>query len=304
MLKLPNKIHIRIIFFLGLTLLLSACGRPKGILTQAKMVDVITDLHTLDGSLAAKEIMPYDFETKSKYYNSVLKKYGITAAEFDSSVVWYTKNPKKYERVYEKVFVRLTSLDEDIKKGKFHPVDSTELRKIRTEIWSNPVGYSFSKDSARTRLHFITTNKSLMLGDVYILRFRHFIAPTDSSSNPYIVFRIHYLNGKIDSVFTHTYNDSLTRRYTLRLKAYRKLKISNISGELLGSTAYKGDFNARIDSISLVRVYDPQKQDSLRVVVRKADPEKYPVPPAIEAIKKQADSIRTTTTDSLKKSVE
>ena len=268
---------IRIVLVFACLFLLASCdSRPKGVLSQEDMTNIITDLHQLDGSLAAKSISSGQFNEKSKYYNSVLKKYRITQAQFDSSVVWYTKNPKKYERIYENVFIQLTALDEDIRKGKYHSVDSTELKKLKINLWSKRFRYELTKDSARTRLHFNVTNKSLLFGDVYILKFKHFIAPRDSSKNPHVVFRIHYANGKVDSVFTKTYNDSLTRRYTIRLSALKKLRIKSLSGELLGSSVYKGTFKATIDSISLVRVYDPKLQDSLRRVVQKANRKKPP----------------------------
>ncbi|MHB9142917.1 MAG: hypothetical protein ACYC25_13680, partial [Paludibacter sp.] len=49
------------------------------------------------------------------------------------------------------------------------------------------------------------------------------------------------------------------------------LKIKSISGELLGSSKFKGTFNATLDSISLTREYNALKLDSLHKVVQKAD---------------------------------
>lgn len=274
-----NKITFQIIFVIGIILLFTACnGRPEGVLNKSEMTDILVEMHKLDGSLDAKGILYNQTGEKDKYYKSILDKYEITQVEFDSSVVWYTKNPKKFTKIYDEVFVRLTEMDEEIKKGKYHPVDSIEFYTVKTNLWNKPTRYVFSKDSARSRLDFEINDSSLLFGDVYTLRFLQQIAPKDSSVNQHILFCINYSNGKVDSVYQKAHNDSLLRSYTFRVPVQKKLKIKSISGALLGSSAFKGTFNAKIDSISLVRTYRSDLQDSLRKVVEKVDPKKYKFP--------------------------
>ena len=272
--KISNKLIVAFIF--ATVLILSSCdGRPKNVLSASKMADVLTDMHKLEGSLEAKGISYNQFDLKSKYYNSILEKYDITAAQFDSSVVWYTKNPKKFEKIYEDVNGQLTQLQTDVQKGKYHYVDSIELRKIKINIWNKPIKYIYTKDSTRTKLAFEIKEDNLKFGDVYELKFKQTIAKADSCKNRHILLCINYSNGKIDSVYQKAYHDNIERKYTIHFPAKRKLKIKSISGELLGSSAYKGTFNAKTDSISLIRFYDPKLQDSLRIVVQKADPKNY-----------------------------
>jgi hypothetical protein len=285
MLNQRNNIFCRFIFILGIILILTACeSNPKGVLSQNEMADILTDLHKTDGTLFEKGYQYGHYPDKIPYYKFILKKHGITQAIFDSSLVWYTKNPMKFDKVYTKVLANLTKEDTEIKRGKYHPVDSAELAMMKINIWNKGKKYNYTKDSTRTRLDFEITNKNLLLGDVYILRFLQRIAPKDSCTKQHIVLRINYTNGKSDSVYAVAHNDSLLRRYTLRLAAKRKLKIKSVSGELLGSKAYKGKFNVTLDSISLIRRFNGVKQDSLRKVVDRADsvlyhklPKKTPV---------------------------
>lgn len=270
--KQSTKNIYQLIFVIGFFLLFSGCsGRPEGVLNKSDMTDILVEIHKLEGSLDAKGLSYNQAGEKDNYYKSILEKYEITQAEFDSSVVWYTKNPKRFSKIYDEVFVRLTALDEEIKKGKYHPVDSIEYFTVKNNLWNKPSRYVFSKDSVRSRLDFEINDSSLLFGDVYTLRFLHQIAPMDSSVNQHILFRINYANGKVDSVYQKAYNDSLLRRYTFHVPVQKKLKIKSISGALLGSSAFKGVFNAKIDSISLVRTYRSDLQDSLRKVVEKAD---------------------------------
>jgi len=288
MLNLLNKFITRSVLVLGIILLMTACsGRPKGVLSQSKMTAVLTDLHKLDGYLFEKGYQYNHFEDKTPYYHFILQKYGITESEFDASLVWYTKNPKTFERIYDQVLVNLTELDNIVKSGKFHPVDSAALAKMKINIWNKSTKYKLTKDSTRTRLHFEITDNNLMLGDVYVLRLLQQIAPEDSSAKQHVVLRINYVDGKSDSAYADSHNDSLTRRYYFRLPALRKQKIKSVSGELLGSKEYKGKFNAMLDSISLFREFNGLKQDSLRKVINKAD-SVYKA----KKLKLQLDSIR------------
>lgn len=275
--KLPSKFIRQTIFFIGIVLLFAACeGRPKGVISQGEMVNVLTDIHKLDASMAVRGINYGQFDVKNEYYVSVLHKYGITQAQFDSSVVWYSRNPKSFDRIYDKVIHNLTDLQTDINKGKYHKIDSTELRKVRYTIWNKRYKYVLTEDSARTHLDFNIPDQNFMLGDIYTLRFLQKIAPADSSENKLIRFQINYVNGRIRGVIKKVQADGITRRYTLRIASIHPYKIKSISGELLGNSGYKGKQNVTVDSISLTRTFDSTKQDSLLKVLQKADPTHYP----------------------------
>ena len=281
--NLPNKFFIRFVILSGFTLLLFACGnKPRGVLNQSQMTYVLTEMHKTDAVLLEKGLAYGHYANKAPYYRFIFKKYGITQAQFDSSLVWYTKNPREFDNIYDRVLVDLTSLQKEVKNGKYHPVDTFDLTKMRTNIWNKRIRYSLTKDSVRTHLDFEIKDNNLTYKDVYVLRFLQQIAPDDSCSKPKIVFRINYANGKTDSVYRTAFNDSLLRRYTFRFQAFRKLKIKSVSGQLLASKKFRGKQEVLIDSISLFREFNAKKQDSLRLVVEQAVPGYKPPKAAVE----------------------
>jgi hypothetical protein len=234
--------NLRIKFFsqfaviVSILLIFAACSnRPKGVLDQEDMVNLLTDMHKLDGALVERGLMFSNDTTKTKYYNFIFAKYNITKANFDSSLVWYTKKPQEFNNIYNKVLINLSLQEKEVKSGKYHFIDSVELAKVKSELWRRRNKYELTKDSTRTKLDFEVVDPSLLYGDVYILRLLLRIAPEDSCTKQHIVLRLNYLNGKVDSAFAVAHHDSLLRRYTIKLPATRKLKIKSISGELLGS---------------------------------------------------------------------
>ena len=260
-------------------LLLPACSnRPKGTLGAGQMANILTDLHKLDGTLAVQGI---DRAPESAhYYEAILEKHRTTQAAFDSSLLWYTRNPKRFEKVYIKVVDNITNWEKEIAGGKYHPVDTGSVAGqpafALTHLWDKPLQYRLTGDSARTGLDFEFENDSLLLGDVYILSCLQRIAPGDSAETRRAQLCINYLNGKTDTLSTALHNDIILRRITFYMHAKDTLRIRSVSGTLLSGSGYMGKQNVCIDSIFFVRRYDPLMQDSLRSLVETNDTTKIP----------------------------
>ena len=93
------------IFLLASCLTACQVKRPKVVISDAKMENVLYDYHI---AKAMGEEVPYtDGYKRVLYIESVFKKHGITQAEFDSSMVWFTRNPEVLTKIYEKVNARL-----------------------------------------------------------------------------------------------------------------------------------------------------------------------------------------------------
>jgi len=81
--------------------------RPGGILSSREMRDVMVDLHKTDALLQTASVPYNNLEVRAIYYAQVLEKHGITQAEFDSSLVWYTAHPQLFDKIYPKVLKQL-----------------------------------------------------------------------------------------------------------------------------------------------------------------------------------------------------
>ena len=90
----------RIILFL-LTILLIACSnRPKEVLTDKKMEDLLYDLYVAEGEVTTNyPIFGTDSLRKETLFNSVLAKHKVTKTELDASIDWYSDNLDKYAKI-------------------------------------------------------------------------------------------------------------------------------------------------------------------------------------------------------------
>ena len=96
--------------------MLFSCAIDKGkpVIPEDKMVEILTDYY-LTQATVSDYILPKG-ETKVMYYCGVLDRHGVSEAEFDSAVSWYTKNFDVYETVYERVLANLTAKRDSVEK--------------------------------------------------------------------------------------------------------------------------------------------------------------------------------------------
>ena len=97
---------IKILCFIFACMSMIAC-RPRDVLSNSKMRDVLYDLHRMDGAIQTAGYNYGHNQELAAYSQSVLDKHGITQAEFDSSLVWFTDNPQIFNKIYPKVIARL-----------------------------------------------------------------------------------------------------------------------------------------------------------------------------------------------------
>lgn len=134
--KTSQPVHKRIIhyslFIILCAAVFTAC-RPRNILSPKQMEDIFVDLHTAEGMIEISGLNYGQDERLKGYFQSVLDKHGITQAQFDSSLVWYTSNPVIFEKIYPKVVERLEKQAEDAKNAEQAAKEAEQAAKTQKE---------------------------------------------------------------------------------------------------------------------------------------------------------------------------
>ena len=115
--------------------------RPRYILSNKEMRDVLYDLHRMDGALQVAGYTNGHTQEQAAYYKSVLDKHGVTQSQFDSSLVWFTDNPQIFNKIYPKVVSRLQAdmdheemlRDERMKKHRTKRKEREEAKEKNPE---------------------------------------------------------------------------------------------------------------------------------------------------------------------------
>ena len=105
-LSVKRSVSVTVCILSVLTVLFSGC-RPRGILHSWEMRSVLVDLHKTDALLQVSGLHHGHDEAENIYYAMVLEQHGITQAQFDSSLVWYTAHPQLFDKIYPRVLKQL-----------------------------------------------------------------------------------------------------------------------------------------------------------------------------------------------------
>ena len=88
--------------------------KPEGLLTQDEMVAVLTDIHLIEGARTGLVIMGDSVGGVNEHYKAFFEKHNVTQAQYDSSFVYYSKNPVVFDKIYERVIENLSLIEAEI----------------------------------------------------------------------------------------------------------------------------------------------------------------------------------------------
>lgn len=138
-----NRLHRYSVVLLLVALLVTCSKVPDGILSEKKMQAVQVDMQLAEAmiNLDSKEFP--DNAHKEALYQSVFRKYGITQAEYDSSLVWYGRHLDIYMKVYDRVLADLNKRQKALGdvQASAAPVskqDSVDIWPRRTSLRLEP----------------------------------------------------------------------------------------------------------------------------------------------------------------------
>ncbi len=82
---------------------------PEGVVSEKAMIEILAEMHTADAYFNVTN--GYECDTLigeiAYTYNQIFERYGVTKETFDKSLDYYSKNPKKFREMYEKVVLKL-----------------------------------------------------------------------------------------------------------------------------------------------------------------------------------------------------
>lgn len=101
---------------LFIAIFLSACSKdediPVYVLSEEKLVPILIDLHICESDVA--HTVPNKEEGILLYLareKSIMRKHGVRQGQVDSTINWYSKHPKQFKAVYEKVIDSMVVLE-------------------------------------------------------------------------------------------------------------------------------------------------------------------------------------------------
>jgi hypothetical protein len=257
---------------------LSSCGKeiPDEIIQPSKMEKILYDYHlTMGMSDNSKNT---EKEARKKY---IFQKHGITAADFDSSMVWYTRESqelmsiyenlnKRFKREYEHV-ERLLESREEANTRSFASGDTVDVWMKENILW-------FTKSPLNNRLTFeIKADSTFHPKDAFDWNMDYYFM---TEGEAIMGLNVIYEN---DSVIGMTKSITESGPQSIYLHTDSAYNIKSLNGFVYVPQNQAKQPNILLHKINLTRYHMPEPTDSLSTdsvsatqEIKKESPKKQP----------------------------
>jgi hypothetical protein len=175
-----KPVQIKAAALFTVLLLLVSCHRyeKKYLVPEKEFLPFMVDLHIAE-SIAAESKKGIDlvYEVDSAgIYGSVFKKHGITKAMFDSTMIYYSKNPVKFQKLYNAINVELKRMESILTE------EQQQLEVISSQIlWKSDSIYRISNNMSGSKIEI---DVPISGPGIYAVSANVKILPTDNSLDP------------------------------------------------------------------------------------------------------------------------
>lgn len=209
-----KRVPIVALYILSFCLLLLSCKPqvPNEFLQPDEMENILYDYHISLGMIEVRDTNDF---SKRLCMLSVLKKYGVTEAELDSSLVYYTRHSDRFQTIYENLSKHLN--DEALSLGAsatdaIHYGESTSSGDTMN-IWKESPSFVLTTNVPyNVKSFYLRADSSYHRGDKVILNFNVQSVFQDGYKDGVVMLAVKYSN---DSVVSQTIHVSESRRYDL-----------------------------------------------------------------------------------------
>lgn len=268
-----RKAKFFIFFLFAFGILIGCSKRPKGVLSEDEMVDVMVDMQIADAyyEMTSHGNSSYG-QGKIEMGKAVLAKHGVTREELDSTLKWYGRNIDEYTSLFEKI-------DKELARQKKISEKENELADFTidlNELWPYSQNGVISPNSYSNGWVFDLIAPEIEKGERVSFSM-HFPLPNSFRS----VIGVEYSDGSGESIMNTSTNKS---KAEVVLQTDTGKKVERLYGSLILSGNLKNAIYA--DSISLQKL--PMDSTEYRKI---RSQKKYGAPRSI--VKEKADSIKT-----------
>ncbi len=222
--------------------MLTGCSsRPDNVISRSKMVDLMTDIHKGEAYVEANHQKFRTDSTKMILRQSILLKHGVTAEQFDSSLMWYGSQTEDLAELYGEVIQRLET---DMNSIDISHV-STSFAGDSVNAWTESPFYVMNGNSPSHLLKFLlTSDENWLSGDSYTLQFKTLNQHDDAT----MALFMDYDDGSTEMISADFNHDGWQR---LTIVADSMRNPVNVYG--FSSFNIRPEETLYVDSVSLVR---------------------------------------------------
>jgi hypothetical protein len=264
---LNNKLFYRLAAAFLATLLLASCsshpkGPPgKGILRDNDLVDLLVEMHYMENIFSVATdyytYTPGKYDTLD-YYQELFDKYGITRADFERTLEYYSFHPPRFEILYNRVVDELSRMLTETEMAQSEAIRAlSETEAGRTDqLWGMDENWLFPGTDTNKMISFAIPVAG---PGIYTFSADIRLDRNDYSVNPFVNIWFWYDDGTEEG-YTDNFNpvsirkDGVLRSISIS-KELNDPQVSFIRGRVLDMANHQddGERSGEVRNIKLTR---------------------------------------------------
>lgn len=266
-------------FFLGIIILLQFSCKPSvpsRYIQPDDMEDILYDYHLAEGLSNQNG----DTQSLLVYKTAILKKYNVSNADFDSSMVYYVRHTEELHKIYEHLAERINAeaISLGATAGDLDKYGVIGSKGDTADVWIEAKTAVLSQYSSfNLRSYSIKADTAYHKGDRLMLNFDTQFIFQEGMRDGVAVLAIVFSN---DSVANQIVHMSSSNHYSMQIGDDGHLGIKEVKGFFLLNNGVNNQTNALtalrmmlIYNIRLIRIHE-QKDKSVKAntdSIRKSD---------------------------------
>ena len=249
-----------------------SCTPKTKVIPKKDMVSMLAKIHIVEASIKASDATRDYFKKDTiDLYGKTIESFGYTKRQFDSSLAYYSKDPKVLDDIYDKVINKLSVLDAKLAEENSIKSDSLIKSDTLTNLWNQKQDWELPTDGIMNSIDF--SIPTIGLG-TYTISADICVFPNDQSVNGLIeaFFFIDEKTPKLNRLHSKSslfIKDGKVHNYSVVLEQKNSL-VTLIKGSLFKHSDIKKDFKKHA-TITNIKVYFKPSGKKLNQLKRRYD---------------------------------
>ena len=234
---------------------------PSEYIQPDEMEDILCDYHIAQAMTRTTAAGSTNAE-KKVYMDAVLKKYGLTEAEFDSSLVYYYSRADRLKEIYAHVSERLNDEAKALGAGvgEISRYSQYSATGDTANIWNNSTDVLLIPRPTQNRFDFtVKVDTTFYLGDSFMFQFMTEYLYQSGAKDAVVCLLTKYEGDSILQTVNHVAVSGLAQ---VRIQANREKKLKEMSGFIYlndGGDATETRKLMYVSQMQLIRFHSKEK---------------------------------------------
>jgi hypothetical protein len=237
---------------------------PSEYIQPDEMEDILYDYHVAQA--IAMNDAGQNSNSQLFYKEVVLKKYGVTSAEFDFSMKYYMRHTERLHTIYENLAKRLSedAMELGANTSDINKYSALSNKGDTANIWAGNKSIVLNPASAFNKLMFkISADTTFHKGDNFMFNFSTIFMFQDGVKDGAAALSVKFDN---DSVASQVIHISVSDHYQLNISGNERHNIKEISGFIFlskGGTSLTTMKLLFLNNIQLIRFHKTKLSNAM-----------------------------------------